>query len=138
MVVRRSGEIYGTVGGGLVEAAAMQNARELFKSKNSTTFAFDMTGDLQEGKMVCGGKVELLLEFIPADTATLSIFETIAEHRRDNRKCFLVTPLPGQGNMGGQRWLLCGNDSPAGNEGKDTEAMARLKDSLRALGFVAG
>ncbi len=133
MVIRQSGEIYGTVGGGLVEAAAMQNARELFTTKNSITFSFDMTGDLLEGKMVCGGKVELLLEFIPADTGTLSIFETIAEHRRDNRKCFLVTPLPGQGGVGGRRWLLSGHDSPVGNEGEDSETSAMLKDSVRAL-----
>ena len=133
MVIRQNGEIQGTVGGGLVEASTMHQARQLFTTKNSITFSFDMTGDLLEGKMVCGGKVELMLEYIPADTESLSIFETIAEHRRDNRKCFLVTPLPGQGSVGGQRWLLSGNDSPAGNEGEDSETSARLKDSVRAL-----
>jgi xanthine dehydrogenase accessory factor len=135
MLIRRNGEIHGTVGGGLVEASAMSQARELFKSKRSATFAFDMTGDLLEGKMVCGGKVELLLEFIPADTETADIFAAIAENRRDNRKSFLVVPVPDQGNVvaPGQRWLLCGNDSPAGNEGEDTEALASLKDNVRAL-----
>jgi xanthine dehydrogenase accessory factor len=135
MLVRRNGEIHGTVGGGLVEAAAMQNARVLFNSKRSTTFAFDMTGDLQQGKMVCGGKVELLLEFISADIETEGIFATIAENRRNNRKSFLVVPVPDQGHEieTGKRWLLCGNDSPAGNEGQDTEELAKLKDGVRAL-----
>jgi len=135
MLIRRSGEIYGTVGGGLVEASAMSQARELFKSKHSTTFAFDMSGELMEGKMVCGGKVELLLEYIAAGNEALGIFETIARHRRDNRKCFLVTPVPGQGYQveTGQRWLLSGNDSPAGNEGEDSGTLAMLKDSVRAL-----
>jgi len=135
MIIRRSGEIYGTVGGGLVEADTMKNARELFKSKRSATFAFDMTGDLLEGKMVCGGKVELLLEFIPAATETVHIFETIAENRRNNRKSFLIVPVPDQGHGAevGQRWLLCGNDSPAGNEGEDTKVLAKLKDNARAL-----
>ena len=135
MVIRQSGEIYGTVGGGLVEASAMQKARELFKSKHSTTFAFDMTGDLLEGKMVCGGKVELLLEYISADKEVVLVFATIAENRRDNRKCFLVTPVPEQGQEieARQRWLLSGNDSPAGNEGKDNVPLARLKDSVREL-----
>jgi len=135
MLIRQSGEIYGTVGGGLVEAAAMQNARELFKSKRSTTFAFDMSGDLKEGKMVCGGKVELLLEFIAADTETVYIFATILENSRANRKSFLVTPVPVQGHdvETGTRWLLSGKDSPAGNEGEDSVTLARLKDSVRAL-----
>jgi len=135
MLIRQSGEIYGTVGGGLVEASAMSQARELFKSKHSTTFAFDMSGDLKEGKMVCGGKVELLLEFISADTETAGIFATIAENRRDNRKSFLVTPVPDQGHEvePDQRWLLCGNDSPAGNEGEDSVTLARLKDNVRTL-----
>jgi xanthine dehydrogenase accessory factor len=135
MLVRRNGEIHGTVGGGLVEASAMSQARELFKSKRSTTFAFDMTGDLLEGKMVCGGKVELLLEFISADTETVRIFATIVENRRENRKSFLIVPVPeqGHGEEAGRRWLLCGNDSPAGNEGEDPEALASLKDNVRAL-----
>ena len=135
MLIRQSGEIYGTVGGGLVEASAMSRARELFKSKHSTTFAFDMSGDLKEGKMVCGGKVELLLEYIAAGNEALGIFETIARHRRDNRKCFLVTPVPGQGHQveTGRRWLLSGNDSPAGNEGEDSGILAMLKDGVRAL-----
>ena len=135
MLIRQSGEIYGTVGGGLVEADTMKNARELFKSGHSTTLAFDMTGDLLEGKMVCGGKVELLLEFIPAAAETVHIFATIVQNRRDNRKSFLITPLPGQEYVQGpgQRWLLCGNDSPAGNEGEDTEALASLKDNVRVL-----
>ena len=135
MLIRQSGEIYGTVGGGLVEASAMRQARELFKSKISTTFEFDMSGDLLEGKMVCGGKVELLLEFIAADSESTHIFAAIAEHRRDNRKCFLVTPVPGQGHKAetGKRWLLSGNDSPAGNEGEDSGTLAMLKDTVRAL-----
>jgi xanthine dehydrogenase accessory factor len=113
----------------------MKNARELFKSKHSATFAFDMTGDLLEGKMVCGGKVELLVEFISADTEALRIFAAITENRRENRKSFLIVPVPVPGHEAeaGRRRLLCGNDSPAGNEGEDTEELDRLKDSVRAL-----
>lgn len=135
MLIRLNGEIFGTVGGGLVEADTMKNAGELFRSKRSATFAFDMTGDLLEGKMVCGGKVELLLEFISADTEALRIFAAITENRRENRKSFLITPVPVPGQVAdaGRRWLLCGNDSPAGNEGEDTEELAKLKDGVRAL-----
>jgi xanthine dehydrogenase accessory factor len=135
MIIRQSGEIYGTVGGGLVEASAMSQARELFKSRLSTTFAFDMAGDLKEGKMVCGGKVELLLEFIEADSESVRIFAALAENSRNNRKSFLVTPLPAQGHgvKPGQRRLLSGNDPPAGNEGEDSGTLAMLKDSVRAL-----
>ena len=134
MVIRRSGEIHGTVGGGLVEAATMKKARDLFESRSSTSFAFDMTGELVEGKMVCGGKVELLLEFLPSGAQAVSIFETIALNRRDNRKSFLIVPVPGEYETEpGRRWLLSGNDSPAGNEGKDPQVLATLKDSVRSL-----
>ncbi|RPJ57343.1 MAG: XdhC family protein, partial [Dehalococcoidia bacterium] len=40
MVVRKGGEIAGTVGGGLIEAAVMQKASVLFDTQGFTTLSF--------------------------------------------------------------------------------------------------
>lgn len=135
MLVRADGSIAGTVGGGLVEAAAREKAAELFNSGLSEAFSFEMTGELKDGGMVCGGRVELLVEFIGAEAATAAMFETVNSDRRSGRKSYLITAVPQEGKpYKGQRWLLAAGDSPAGDEeGKDSELVARVKDSARSL-----
>ena len=83
MVIRRNGEIAGTVGGGLIEAAAMKKAPELFREKGFARLTFDMTSDdLTAADMVCGGKLELLVEYLPADEETIKYLLAYMDTRR--------------------------------------------------------
>jgi xanthine dehydrogenase accessory factor len=95
MVIRREGGIEGTVGGGLIEAAAMKKAVDLFREKGFARLSFDMTGDdVTVADMVCGGKIELLVEHLPADRETAEIFARLLNSRRHNHRSFLITTLP--------------------------------------------
>jgi xanthine dehydrogenase accessory factor len=119
MVIRKNGEIAGTVGGGLIEAAAMKKAPELFKTKGFASLAFDMTSDdIKTADMVCGGKTELLLEFLPASDAMVRLFTDIKGTVRSSKTSFLITGVPGAdgsaGSMG--HWLFYDAKYRAGDD----------------------
>jgi xanthine dehydrogenase accessory factor len=109
MVIRKNGEIAGTVGGGLIEAAAMQKSPELFNTRGFASLAFDMTGDdIKTADMVCGGKTELLLEFLPASDDMARIFGDIKSNMRNSKPSFLITGVPGPDGAAGPKghWLF--------------------------------
>ena len=124
MVVRRDGEIAGTVGGGLIEAAVMQKASVLFDTKGFTTLSFDMTGDdLKTADMVCGGKTEILVEFLQASSEAVRMFGDIKTNRRIGKTSYLITGVPCANGLASSihRWLLsegdfgaCSPDGPSG------------------------
>lgn len=67
MLIYMDGTIKGTIGGGCVEADVCSKARYLLMKEDKTPklFTVDMTGrEAEEEGMVCGGIVEILLEWI--------------------------------------------------------------------------
>jgi xanthine dehydrogenase accessory factor len=65
MLVRRSGEIMGTVGGALGEKKAIDAARTAIERRRSTIFEATMLGLEAEGtEPICGGSVRMLVEFV--------------------------------------------------------------------------
>jgi xanthine dehydrogenase accessory factor len=140
MVIRRDGGIEGTVGGGLIEAAAMKKAVDLFREKGFARLFFDMTGDdLTEVDMVCGGKLELLVEHLPADRATTEIFAQLSNSRRHNHRSFLVTALPAADKGPGpleHRVLTPGSTCATGSDGS-AGVQGRLTDTVQGLAWPA-
>jgi xanthine dehydrogenase accessory factor len=135
MVIRKNGEIAGTVGGGLIEAAAMKKAPELFKTRGFASLAFDMTGDdIKTADMVCGGKTELLLEFLPASDDIAHIFGDIKSNMRNSKTSFLITGVPGLDGAAGPtgHWLFC--DGKYRRDGDDISGLpAGLKREVGSL-----
>jgi xanthine dehydrogenase accessory factor len=71
LLVERSGQTYGTVGGGDLEQMALLKARELIEEKKSFLQSYDFANrpesqDSISLNMVCGGKVTLYFEYIAA------------------------------------------------------------------------
>jgi len=136
MLIRRNREIEGTVGGGLIEATAIKKATEIFQTKGYARLFFDMTGDdLTSADMVCGGKLELLVEYLPADRETQNIFTSIQGCRRNNHRSFLITGLPdlNEGTGPLQHYLLSpGSTCATGSDGS-TGVLERLKDVVYSL-----
>ena len=137
MVVRKGGETYGTIGGGLIEAAAIQKSRELFKSKGFLTLAFDMTSDdIKVADMVCGGKTEVVLEFLPSSREIEGIFGEIKANLRDGETSFLVTGIPAENGPASsvQHQLLKESDLKAamGHDGH-SGLPAGLREELSSL-----
>ncbi len=70
MLVRRTGEIVGTVGGGLGEAMAVDAAKTCIKEKCSRTVTVEMQGIEAEGaEHLCGGMGTMLVEYVPDERA---------------------------------------------------------------------
>jgi len=74
MLVRDDGSIFGTIGGGCVEADVWQAAREVMEQEKPRTLTFNLNQDPKyDTGLVCGGTLEIFVEpILPA--AQLYIF----------------------------------------------------------------
>lgn len=97
MLVRADGSIAGTIGGGPLEASAMQQAREVLKIKRPRLSDFDSA---QLG-MACGGGGLVLIEYVDSTrSATQELFRSLGELLESGRKGWLVTVVPEEGSEG--------------------------------------
>lgn len=63
MLVREDGSTVGSVGGGCVEADAVQMAREVIRTDRAQTQSFRLSQrDLPDSGLICGGQVTILAE----------------------------------------------------------------------------
>jgi xanthine dehydrogenase accessory factor len=98
MIVRRDGRIAGTIGGGLMEALAIQDARKAFSHKQSLSKKFDLTNaDAAITDMICGGNMEIYMEYIPADAGNLALFTTLLAALNRGRRLTLVSRISAKG-----------------------------------------
>jgi xanthine dehydrogenase accessory factor len=96
MIVHQDGSSLGSIGGGVLEAEAQKRAGEVFRTRISQHFIFDLSGrDAASMSMICGGRVEVLVEYIAADPANLQVFRNLNSALRQGEKCFLVSDLGG-------------------------------------------
>lgn len=77
MLVFPDGSIQGTIGGGLVEAQAMDLAARVLREGRPVTAAYDLAGRTDPGMdMICGGRLEVLVE--PLDSTAQAAFGELA------------------------------------------------------------
>lgn len=69
MLLRADGKTFGSVGGGSLEAQAIEDARQLLQSQSSQLKEYDLAAV----GMCCGGQITLFFEYLPAGR-TLLIF----------------------------------------------------------------
>jgi xanthine dehydrogenase accessory factor len=63
MLVRDDGSIFGTIGGGCVEADVWRAAREVMEEEKPRTLTFDLNQDPKyDTGLVCGGTLEIFVE----------------------------------------------------------------------------
>jgi len=101
MIVRRDGSSVGSIGGGALEAAASKVAGEVFRTGNARIMKFNLTGaDAASMQMICGGRVEVLVEPITCNPTNVTVFKTLQEALRENAKCYLIADFgPVDGTM---------------------------------------
>jgi len=103
MLVLRDGSIVETIGGGKVEAMAIRSALELFPTSGARLESYDLTGDLSEGMdMICGGRLEVLLEHVPATPVQTEVHRALRDARGRGAKTVLVKSLLYDGSALGQ------------------------------------
>ena len=96
MVVAADGRTYGTVGGSLLEANAIARARRALKEQRSGIMSFDLFNtDTSTREMICGGKVELLLDYLPPTAANRQLFRQMKQLFADGKDFYYLTGYTG-------------------------------------------
>ena len=112
MVVRSDGSIIGTIGGGLAEFHARELAREVFKAGKSLTETLEFSGAdaAAMDQMICGGRLEILLELISAAPENLKETGELIAALQKGRKGFLIKSLDAPSGVQRMEWSLVSKD----------------------------
>lgn len=105
MMLVKSGDagIVGSVGGGLLEALVIEEAKKYFEGVRQPHIGrFDLNGDVSNEGMICGGNVDVLLE--PIVSQDLTTFNALLKLRNDGSDAILLRTLDNSGNV--QRFLF--------------------------------
>lgn len=111
MVVRADGSTAGTIGGGRLEAEAINLAGEALRLKQTMLQSFDLTSrDVSGMDMICGGKGEILIDYIDAgDENNRMVYQAAAGVLKRREKAWLITILdsiPGAAGLARQQCLV--------------------------------
>lgn len=92
-LIRDDGSFVGSVGGGFLEAQTIHKAQEVFETGLPTALYFSLEGkDVAATDMLCGGRVELLLEPVTAgDRACAELFQRIKTDLGQGKGGLLIT-----------------------------------------------
>jgi xanthine dehydrogenase accessory factor len=118
MIVRSNGQSIGTIGGGRVEAEVINTAGEIFKNHRAIIKSFDLNGltDAHGMDMLCGGHLEVLIEWIEPNSPHMLLYKTLQSALNKGRKGIMVATLPLEGDASEQieRCLILEDDSVKG------------------------
>ncbi len=125
MLVRADGSIAGTIGGGRLEADAIRLAGEALAARRTTIRRFDLSSaDAAGTDMICGGKGEILVDFIDAaQEGNRAVYQAAAEALERNETAWLVTALGGARR---QQCLVRRDRTLVGELDADATLVARL------------
>lgn len=97
-IVEDSGRIFGTIGGGQVEAQAQQRAVEACKSGKPLVFDFQLHGtDSADEVPICGGAMRILID--PSVEKYRSVYEEIAEAIHQRERGVIITTICNSGDV---------------------------------------
>ncbi|MFH1647333.1 MAG: XdhC family aldehyde oxidoreductase maturation factor [Chloroflexota bacterium] len=99
MVIGADGRSYGTIGGSLLEAGAIEAATSVIAARLSKLIDFDLTGqDTNVPGMICGGTATVLLEYLGATPENIDFFRRLHDAVMDGDDVTLVTLYRAAGN----------------------------------------
>ncbi|NLX18088.1 MAG: XdhC family protein [Desulfobulbus sp.] len=97
MIVHEDGSIFGTIGGGIVEATAIREAASCFLQKTGAYKRFDLSNsEAAVSDMICGGTMDLYLEYIAPSAENTAVFQQLEKELRAGRRVTLVSHLNGE------------------------------------------
>jgi xanthine dehydrogenase accessory factor len=92
MIVSANGKNYGTVGGSLLEATAIAESRKILNTHRSARMEFELNGkDVNSPGMICGGKAELFLDYIPANEENKAFFRAWQDAAKNGKVFYYLT-----------------------------------------------
>jgi xanthine dehydrogenase accessory factor len=128
MLVRQDGSIAGTVGGGKLEAQVLEEAAKVMKTHAATLNEFQFTGkDASTMDMICGGRVEVLVEWLDARApGVIALVQALQALADSHQKGWWITRLPGSTENKGHTLVsaeqILAGDLPEGLELKSVRA----------------
>lgn len=125
MVVRADGSIFGTIGGGPLEARLIRRAVETIETGRNSVERFDSA----ELGMMCGGGGHVLVEYVdPARVEARELFRGMAALFQGGHKGWVVTILPADesGHSPVRRCLVGPDGSVSGDRILDPETLRDL------------
>ena len=131
MLLTADGRQAGTIGGGSVEAQALHLAREVWQDGLGRVLHFSSGPDRStEVDMICGGSVDILLEWLPGDDYNIALLRSIKEQQDKGQRGYVITPLPVPGCAAEPRFYLGpdGNVIGTTNLSDNQEMMAAVTD----------
>jgi len=112
LAVSAAAEFVGSVSGGCIEGAVIQEALEVMASGASRVLEFGVSDETAwEVGLACGGKVEVFVEAVAPEAGrgiTRAVLEELLAARRAKRSVVLVTPMGG----GAHRLVPVGSGEP--------------------------
>jgi xanthine dehydrogenase accessory factor len=98
MVVEGEGAFTGTIGGGKFEADVLAEAQAVLAEGRPKRMFFDLTqDDVSAMDMICGGKMEVLVDYLAPDEAAAAVFEAWRGALTGTRIGSLITVINGIG-----------------------------------------
>jgi xanthine dehydrogenase accessory factor len=99
MVVAAGGKSYGTIGGSLIEAAAIQESQKVLSDAKSKVLSYELSGkDATTSGMICGGKAEILLDYIAANRENREFSRSWHDTILRGKEFYVLTHLKGANN----------------------------------------
>jgi len=118
-LVDDGGIFYGSIGGGLLEYSAVEQAKGLLQQKITSLSTFNMTAkEISDEGMICGGSVEIFFEPIfPEDRTAVDFFEKVDKLARSGTRATLVTHVRdgGDAQAPDTRMLVMQDGNAVGN-----------------------
>jgi xanthine dehydrogenase accessory factor len=96
MLITAEKEIFGTIGGGLLEGETMATAAAMDGREPGRYLTFDLTNeDAANTEMICGGRVKVLCDYIRPDAENQALFSAWHTELTHGRKALLVSIVSG-------------------------------------------
>ncbi len=91
-IIDKTGKIWGTLGGGLVEAEAQRRAVEACRSKRPITFDMDLHGTRRADNVpICGGDMRILID--PTIEKNKAFYTEVAEAIKQRQRGVILTTI---------------------------------------------
>jgi xanthine dehydrogenase accessory factor len=136
MAVGSDGKTYGTIGGSLIEAAAIKESGEVLNSRRSKILSYELDGkDSSSPGMICGGTAEILLDYIPPSAANRGFSQRWHDAIQRGKDFYIFTYLEGNGDtfhVSGHAVFAPDNEESTGTS-LDIETIEKLKPELHNI-----
>ena len=94
MVIAAGGAVFGTIGGGILEATTIKESAAVLARSRAVTLNFDMAGQTALSlDPICGGQATVLLDCIAPIAENVEFFGKVHDAAVAGRDCFLLTVM---------------------------------------------